>query len=66
MNARKGLKRRGMRSYEIGGFIITRDRPRRFYLRPVHLADSPPEFFSMRFKRLGDARQMAESLDGAK
>jgi len=60
--SRKGLKRRGMRSYEIGSWVITRDRPRRYYLRPVHLADAPPEFFSIRFKRLGDARAMAEQF----
>ena len=63
-NARKGLKRHGLRSYIVDGtrpMIIERERPRRFKVRP---ADWQPSFHFDVFRRLRDARVAAEGWAG--
>lgn len=53
----KRPKRAGMRSYRIGRWIITRDRPWRWLLGPDGRAGMPPDFFAMRFPTLTAAVQ---------
>lgn len=63
MNARKGLKRHGLRAYVVHGpvrsVLIERERPSVFRVRP---ADMPPAFDYGQYRRLGVARQYAEEL----
>lgn len=65
MDPRKGLKRHGMRSYivesPVATIIIDRERPWRFAIR--HL-DMPPGFYMQKFRRLGNARAVAEAYAG--
>lgn len=59
-NARKGLKRYGLRAYRIGGkrpMIIERIKRRHFAVRPQ---DMPSSFCYQDFRLLRDARAAAE------
>lgn len=67
--SRKGLKRAGMRSYSVTGpkgtWIIERERPWRFSVRPEGWPRTPGRpFFNATFKRLGAARADAERQAG--
>lgn len=68
MNARKGLKKIGLRRYLIEGpmraFIIERDAPYRFFVSPQLYGTMPHGFFAQAFKRLKDAREHAEKQAG--
>lgn len=68
--SRKGLRRYGMGGYVVqgpaGGFFIDRERHRgghgaNFRLRPQHI---PKPFYSQEFRRLMDARRVAEDWAG--
>lgn len=63
--SRKGLKRLGMRSYEVtgpkGAVIIERDRPRHFLVRPAWL---PRAFDYGDYRLLRDAAAYARRLAG--
>lgn len=62
MNARRGLKKFGLRAYIVVGvrsILIERERPSVFRVRP---ADMPPAFDYGQYRRLGVARQYAEEL----
>lgn len=65
MNARKGLKRYGMRSYIVSGprctIIITRERPGKYSYR---ISFHPQAFWIGIHARLCDARASAEALAG--
>ena len=68
-SARKGLQRLGMRRYVVSGpagtWIIERERPWRFVVRPEDWpVDHGGAFFEMRFKRLFKARGHAEAQAG--
>lgn len=62
MNARRGLKKFGLRAYIVVGvrsILIERERPSVFRVRP---ADMPPAFDYGQYRRLGLARKYAEEL----
>lgn len=63
--ARKGLKKVGMRTYQVegpaGSFQIERDGRSRFLLRAPHTI---PPFHNGEYRRLIDARRDAESWAG--
>ncbi len=64
-SSRKGLRRIGMRRYALGRWIIERDRPWRWFVYPDgHPAGRDASFFSMKFKRLYEARAYAEGRMG--
>lgn len=69
MNARKGLKRYGMRSYIVVGrensYIIQRLRPWKFIVRNAKVENLYSDFMSIRFRRLKDARDWAEKQAGS-
>lgn len=62
--SRKGLRRIGMRRYEVPPFIIERDRPWRWFVRP-HNFPRCGRFFVQEFRRLRDAREYAETRAAA-
>lgn len=62
MSRPKGLKRAGLRSYKVGTWIITRDRPWRWLLRHETLAGIPPELYAIRCKSLTQALQFLGRL----
>ncbi len=69
VNARKDLKKRGLRAYEVTGpkgtMVIERERPWRFVVRPENWPRDPHgAFFSMKFNRLFKARAHAEAQVG--
>lgn len=63
--ANKGLKKAGMRGYTVSGpggrFMIDRERPWRWLVRP---ASVPPPFYSEQFRGLREARAVAETWAG--
>lgn len=65
MNARCGLKRIGLREWLVEGphgtYVIERDSPRRWYVRAAHI---PKQFYNDKFRRLRDARVVAEGFAG--
>lgn len=67
-DARKGLKRHGMRAYIVHGpaadYVIQRDRPWRFLVRNAIFANIYGDFMAVRFHRLFDARAWAEKQAG--
>lgn len=76
MSARKGLKRHGMRAYAVTGprgtWLIERERPSRFVVRPEGWPRAPggkgrkrDVFFQVSpFRRLYQARAHAEAQAG--
>lgn len=66
--SRKGLRRCGMSRYIVPGpppFLIIKDRPYRWFVRPKSFPEAPGGFFSIQFKRLYQARAYAESAGRA-
>lgn len=65
MNARRGLRRYGMRSYLVQGskasIVIDKERPWRWAIRHE---DMPVGFYMEKFKRLAAARMAAEGYAG--
>ncbi|MDE2470058.1 MAG: hypothetical protein KGL35_15265 [Bradyrhizobium sp.] len=57
----KGLKRFGMRGYQVGDMAIIRDRPWRWFVMPKARARYDG-FFAHRFRSLREARAWAEGL----
>lgn len=64
MNARKGLKRYGMRAYivegPLGAIVIRRISGRYYHVRHQWSDDMAWGLWGMRFPRLGEAREFAE------
>ncbi len=48
----KGLRRHGMRSYKLKCWIITRDRPWRWWVRHESMEGMPMDFFAVKHSTL--------------